>query len=84
MVAREKCQITEKSQVLRRTIGSATRSERDKLDLRAGSDFDACVIAREDRLLVELDDDWYALQAKAGKQRAHAERALHGVSLTIE
>ena len=63
---------------------SATGSERDDLDLRAGSDFDACVVARKDRLLVELDDDRLALEAEAGKQRAHAERALHGMGLTIE
>ena len=63
---------------------SATRGERDKLDLRAGSDFDAGVVAREDRLFVELDDDRLTLKAEAGKQRAHAERALHGMGLTIE
>ena len=63
---------------------SATRSERDKLDLRAGPDFDACVVAREDRLFVELDDDRLALETEAGKQRAHAERALHRMGLTIE
>jgi hypothetical protein len=35
-------------------------------------------------LLVELDDDRFALEPKAGKQRAYAERALHGMRLTIE
>ena len=46
---------------------SATRGERDKLDLRAGFDFDACVVAREDRLFVELDNDRLTLEAEAGK-----------------